>query len=61
MFEVIVTEDFINVIMEMPLRYIDILVKSFVSVKKIENEEEVPKNNTFLNDLMEQIKNQEME
>lgn len=61
MFEVIVTEDFINVIMEMPLRYIDILVKSFVSVKKIENEEEIPKNNTFLNDLMEQIKNQEME
>lgn len=57
MYEIVVTEDFINLIKDIPFRYFNILTNSFVSIKKIDS----CKENTFLSDLLEQIKNQEIE
>ena len=61
MYKVIVTEDFINMIKELPLRHINVLTKSFVSFEKINNENVALENNAFMIDLLEQIKNQELE
>lgn len=61
MYEVVVTEDFINVIKELPLRYIGVLTNSFLSIKKISEESLALKENAFMIDLLEQIKNQELD
>lgn len=61
MYEVIVTEDFINVIKELPIRYVGVLTNSFLSIKKIDQESLALKENAFMIDLLEQIKNQELE
>lgn len=61
MYKVIVTEDFINMIKELPLRHINVLTKSFVSIEKINNENVALEDNAFMIDLLEQIKNQELE
>ena len=61
MYKVIVTEDFINMIKELPLRHINVLTKPFVSIEKINNENVALENNAFMIDLLEQIKNQELE
>lgn len=61
MYEVIVTEDFINVIKELPLRYISVLTNSFLSIKKVNEESLALEENAFMIDLLEQIKNQELE
>lgn len=61
MYEVIVTEDFINVIKELPLRYIGVLTNSFLSIKKVDEESLALEENAFMIDLLEQIKNQELE
>lgn len=61
MYEVIVTEDFINVIKELPLRYIGVLTNSFLSIKKVDEKSLALKENAFMIDLLEKIKNQELE
>lgn len=61
MYEVIVTEDFINVIKDLPLRYVGVLTNSFLSIKKIDTEKAALQDNAFMIDLLEQIKNQELE
>lgn len=61
MYEVIVTEDFINVIKDLPLRYVGVLTNSFLSIKKIDTEKVALQDNAFMIDLLEQIKNQELE
>lgn len=58
MYEVIVTEDFINIIKEISLRHVSALTNSFISIRKIDDKE---LDNTFMEDLLEQIKNQEKE
>lgn len=57
MYEVIVTDDFVNLIKDIPVKNMNLITKSFMSIKKIED----VKDNTFITDLLEQIKNQELE
>ena len=62
MYEIIATDDFVNVIREMPLRHISVLTDSFVSIKKLDDEEQTTRNKDgFILDLLEQIRNQELE
>lgn len=56
------TDDFINVITDLSLRHLHVLTNSFVSVQKIEDkEDDTDDKSSFLDDLLEQIKNQERE
>lgn len=53
MYEVIVTEDFIRVVQDIPLCYLGILLQSFVSVKRLESEDvECNLDSTFVDDLL---------
>ncbi len=61
MYQIITTDDFIDIIKDLSLRHINVLTKSFVSVKKIPDAEIEQGEFRFMNDLMEQIKNQELE
>lgn len=61
MYEIIATDDFINTIMELSLKHMHVLTSSFVSVRKIPNKEIKQDKSSFLQDLLEQIKNQELE
>ena len=56
------TDDFMNVLMDLSLRHIHVLTNSFTSVKKIEDDNDFENDkSSFLDDLLEQIKNQERE
>jgi hypothetical protein len=62
MYEIIATKDFIDVIKDLPLKHISVLSKSFVSIKEIKDTNALnTKEFDFMNDLLEQIKNQEKE
>lgn len=62
MYQVIVTEDFIDMLYEIPLRHLSVLARSFVSIEKIEVEEKVvPRDGAFIIEMLEQIRNQELE
>ncbi len=58
MYEIIATEDFINLLEKLPLKYTHVLTQSFISIKKLKK---IEVDNTFLCDLLEQIRNHEME
>lgn len=55
------TDDFISAMSNLPLKVLHELTLSFISVKKIESELFEDDKSSFLNDLLEQIKNQEKE
>lgn len=59
MYEIIATEQFVEMLKEAPLKYVAFLSKSFIRVRKLENEN--IENDSFMKDLIEQIKNQELE
>lgn len=59
MYEIIATEDFINLLKEVPLKYVAFLNRSFIRVRKIEDTN--IKTECFMEDLIEQIRNQELE
>lgn len=61
MYQIIATDDFIDIIKDLSLRHINVLTNSFVSVKKVDDVLIEKGNYTFMNDLLEQIKNQELE
>lgn len=63
MYQVIVTEDFINMLYEIPLRHLSVLARSFVSIKKIDAKEEnvALHNDVSILEMLEQIRNQELE
>lgn len=61
MYQIIATDDFVEVIKDLPLRHINVLTNSFISFKKINDEEIQSSKHGFLHDLLEQIKNQEIE
>lgn len=58
MYEIIATRDFIDLLRKLPIKYAHILTRSFVCIHEIKWEES---DNTFIDDLLEQIKNMEME
>ena len=59
MYEIIATEDFINLLKEVPLKYVAFLNRSFIRVRKIEDTNITT--DCFMKDLIEQIRNQELE
>lgn len=62
MYQLIITEDFVNILRDLPLKYLSVLLNSFVSITKIDDEEALKlKDHNFLLDLLDQIKNQELE
>lgn len=62
MYIIFATQDFIDMLEELPMKYLPILVSSFIGIEKIPKEKPVsPKDNTFLEDLLSQIRNQELE
>lgn len=63
MYQVIVTEDFINMLYEIPLRHLSVLARSFISIKKIDAKEEnvALHNDVSILEMLEQIRNQELE
>lgn len=60
MYEIIVKEDFVDLISELPLKYIAFLNASFIRVRKIENDKTI-ENDNFLDDLIRQIRDKELE
>jgi len=61
LYQIIATKDFVDVMKEIPLKYMGILCNSFVSMKKISDNSLKSGQYEFLNDLLSQIRNQEME
>lgn len=56
MYQLVVTENFINIIKSVPLRHISAMLRSVVSVKKLEGEKvECDVDNTFVSELLNQI------
>lgn len=49
MYEIIATENFIDIIREIPLRNVSVLIQSFLSIKKLDDNTECE--NTFIADL----------
>lgn len=63
MYEIIATDEFVNVICELPLKYIGVLTNSFTSIKKL-NEKDYEMSgdkSLFMLDLLEQMRNQEID
>lgn len=61
MVKIIASDDFVNVISDLSLRHINVLTKSFISIEEVSDDEIKNKQNSFLDDLLNQIKNQEIE
>lgn len=62
MYRIIATQDFIDLLGEIPIKYLAILINSFISIDEcdvsVENEST---DNTFMEDLLSQLRNQELE
>lgn len=61
MYRIIATQDFMDLLEELPIKYLSILTSSFVKIEKCEEVNLEDKNNNFINDLLEQIRNGELE
>ena len=62
MYQIIASDDFVSLIKDLPLKHIDVLSKSFVSIKKIQNDNLLKTEEyDFMSDLLDQIKNQEID
>lgn len=61
MYYIEATDDFMKAILNLPLKTIHELSNSFVSVKKLDEDLFSGDKASFLEDLLEQIKNQEKE
>ena len=61
MYWIIATQDFMDLLEELPIKYLSILTSSFVKIEKCEEVNLEDENNNFINDLLEQIRNGELE
>ena len=62
MYQIVATNDFVELLKDLPLKYISVLVDSFVSIKKIDSHDVLKsKEYSFIDDLLNQIKNQEID
>lgn len=63
MYKIIATQEFIDMLKELSIRHLSAITKSFVSIEKCEPEEEqkISFSGSFMEDLMEQLRNQELE
>lgn len=61
-YQIIATKDFIDVMKDIPLKYISIFCNSFISIRKLSDENSLnTEEYNFLSDLLEQMKNHEIE
>ena len=61
MYRIIATQDFMDLLEELPIKYLTVLTSSFVKIEKCEEVNLEDENNSFINDLFEQIRNEELE
>lgn len=62
MYKITATQDFVDMLQELPIKYVAILTSSFIKVEKIEDEQDSTEvENTFMQDLLSQINHQELE
>lgn len=61
MYRIIVTQDFMDLLEELPIKYLAVLTNSFVKIEECEEANLEDENNSFINDLFEQIRNGELE
>ena len=61
MYRIIATQDFMDLLEELPIKYLSILTSSFVKIEKCGEVNLEDENNNFINDLLEQIRNGELE
>ena len=61
MYRIIATQDFMDLLEELPIKYLSVLNSSFVKIEKCEEVNLEDENNNFINDLLEQIRNGELE
>lgn len=52
MYEIIASEDFIELLKQLPIKYTHVLTRSFINIRKLP---ETPMENTFIDDLLEQV------
>ena len=61
MYRIIATQDFMSLLEELPIKYLSVLTNSFIRVEKCEEISFENEYNSFINDLLEQIRNVELE
>lgn len=60
MYQIIATDDFVDVIKELSLKHINVLTKSFISIERV-SKNDIKYKDDFMESLLNQIKNQELE
>ena len=61
MYRIIATQDFMDLLEELPIKYLAVLTNSFVKIEKCEEVNLENENNSFINDVLEPIRNGELE
>lgn len=61
MYRVLASDDFVQVLGDMPVKHLSVLSKSFMSIEKCEENTLNNESNSFIVDLLEQLRNNELE
>ena len=61
MYTITATQDFVDMLQEIPIRYLLLLTSSFIIIEKCQEDTLKEPYNTFILDLLEQIRNEELE
>lgn len=61
MYIITATQDFVDMLQEIPIRYLLLLTSSFINIEKCQEDTLKEPDNTFILDLLEQIRNEELE
>lgn len=61
MYKIIATQDFIDMLKDLPIRHLSVLTKSFISIEKMNDEDINLQDQSFMEDLLSQLRNQELE
>lgn len=61
MYRIIATQDFMDLLEEIPIRYLALLTSSFISIEKCDENTPSEEGNTFIDDLLSQLRNGELE
>lgn len=61
MYKITANDDFVQVLGDIPVRHLSVLSKSFIGIQKCEENTLNNESNSFIVDLLEQLKNNELE
>lgn len=61
MYRIIATQDFMDLLEEIPIRYLALLTSSFISIEKCNENTHSEEEDTFIYDLLSQLRNGELE